>query len=126
MDAILPRSPAWILRASSTKGGAPAYLEADIDAHLPIDVLCDLKRLPCLCDVDADWFFGSRRACLHSRRFEMLYVEEGRRRDLYGVDLFAVCQLFKCVMAAKEKSGVDAWVIRSEATLSKCSLPFAN
>src|SRR5882757_4742841 len=92
------------------EGRCAAYLKADIDAHLSIDAFCDLKCLLCLCDVDTDWFFAvGVLACVHDG-LEMLHVEEWWRRYLYGVDVFAVCQLLKCIVATKEKFGVDAGV----------------
>ncbi len=89
------------------EGRRAADLEADIDADLALCTLGYLESFDGLRNIDADRLLAVCVLPAGNDGFEMLNVEERRRGDLDGVDVFGAGELFEGAVAVEGETGVD-------------------
>ena len=88
-------------------GGALRHWKPTSTLCVGFTRLRDLQGLVGLLDVDADGLFAVDMLARRDRGFQVLHVEEGRRRDLNQIDVVRGGELFEGVGAMKEQFAVD-------------------
>ncbi len=88
-------------------GRRVAALEANIDTLRGLHALRDLQSLFGLRDIDAYRLFAVDVFAGRDGGFQVLHVEEGRRRDLDQIDVLGGGELLKGVGAMEEQLAVD-------------------
>ena len=114
-------------RTISTNGGAFRIWKPNRNAHLAVDALSDFQRAPRLWHVHSYRLLAIHMLAARGQHVHMLDVKEGRRRNLYGIDVWIRSHRLIRIMAVKRQPGIDAAdKLRDALTASKCVLPFAN
>ena len=111
MLASLPSAPPWMRLHDLHERGCAADLEADIDADFALRALRDFEGFAGLRDIDAHGLFAVGVLASGDCGFQMLDVEEGRRGDLDGVDLFRGGELFEGAVAVEGEARVDGGLV---------------
>ncbi len=100
-----------------------ADLEANGDAHLAIDSVCNLQRAPRLRHIDTNGLFAVHVLATGNQRVKMFNVEERRRGDLDRIDVWTDSHCLVRFVTPKGQLRIDGRPIKRGIDLIHALLP---
>ncbi len=99
-----------------------AALEPDVDTLRGFNAFGDLECLLSLDDINTNRLFAVNVLPGSDGRIEVLYMEEGRRRDLDKIDFGGTGELLEGVRAVEEQFAADGLPVKAGVELIKMAV----